>query len=162
MKSLIGLEDIRDTENSRDLAPFIAGGQFQPGLIDPVARGRVIVFQSWLGAGDAQVLVGLANGNVISIDHGECLGSTGTLNDPVPVVAPIPGIGADVGKEERHLLPAIERVERITDKELLESVSRVPYGTAWRSPVDRRVQIAQWLAYRRGRLREVMIRWSRT
>lgn len=160
---VVGIHDVPSTINSKDLAPFVGSGQFQPGLIDPVSRGGAIVFQSWLGsAGDPQVLIGLTTGSIACIDHGDCFGSTDTLSDPVPIVTPIPGVGADVGKRQGHMLPTIERIEAISDRELLEAVSRIPSGTAWRSPVDRRVQIAQWLAHRRDRLREVMITWIQT
>jgi len=157
-----GLEDLPGTVNGRDLAPFIANGRFQPGLVEPASRARVVVFQTWIGAGDSQVLVRLSDGTVFSIDHGDCFGSTAGQTDPTVVLTAIPGVPPEVGKEARYVSPAVEQIESITDGKLLEAVAGVPMGGEWRSPVERRVQIASWLAYRRGRLREVMRAWIRT
>jgi len=162
MGVVVGSEDHPGTVNARDLQPFISGGTFDAGLIDPVSGARVIVFQTWLGLGDTQVLIRIADGRVLSIDHGDCFGATGTHSDPTVVVTSIPGVPDNVGKEWKYVEPAVGLIETINDKVLLESVARVPGGEPWRSPVDRRIQIADWLAHRRGRLREVMRTWTRT
>lgn len=159
---VVGLEDVSGAVNGRDLQPFIADGRFKPGLVDLASRACVVVFQTWVGAGDPQVLVQLSNGNVMSIDHGDCFGATSVQADPVVVVTAIPGVPQDVGKEEKYVLPTVDRISSITDGELMDAVCGVPMGTAWRSPVERRVQIAAWLAHRRDCLREVMIKWART
>ena len=157
---VVGSEDVPGTVNARDLEPFLSAGTFEPSLIDPAARARVIVFQSWVGADDAQVLVGFADGLVRSIDHGACFGATDALTDPAPVVVPIPGVGSDVGREQVHVSAATQRVEAVSDRELQQIVSGIPSGPAWRSPVDRRSEIALWLAHRRDRLKEVMTHWQ--
>jgi len=121
----------------------------------------VVAFQTWTGAGDSQVLVSLTNGAVLSLDHGDCFGATGTLSDPVVIVTPIPGVPGDLGRDPRYVEPVVKRIEAITDTNLLEAVARVPASEPWRSPVERRGEIASWLAHRRGRLREVMEAWLR-
>jgi hypothetical protein len=158
---VVGSEDVPGTVNSKDLGPLLSGGSFQPGLIDAAARARVIVFQTWVGAAsDAQVLVGLADGAVRSIDHGDCFSTTDATVDPSPVVAAIPGVSNDVGREGTHIAAAVQRVEALTDRDLQQAVSGIPLGSGWRSPVDRRADIGEWLAHRRDKLREVMTAWQ--
>lgn len=156
---VVGLEDQAETMNARDLGRFISGGHFQPGVIDGASRARVIVFQTWLGVGDAQVLVHLTRGSVISIDHGDCFGATGGQTDPVVHVTEIPGVSSNVGKEIAPVRDGVARIEALTDRDILDAVSCIPTGDLWRSPAARRLEIARWLGYRRGRLREVMEAW---
>lgn len=158
----VGSEDQTETVNARDLQPFVASGQFQSGVVDAASRARVIAFQTWLGVGDAQVLVHLTRGTVFSIDHGDCFGTTGADADPAVVVTGVPGVANDLGKEAAHVEAALQRIEAIADRDILEAVSCIPAGASWQSPVDRRLEIANWLAYRQGRLREVMESWLAT
>ncbi len=157
---VVGSEDKAGMVNARDLSPLASSGQFQPGLVEPESRARVIVFQSWLGVGDSQVLVGVADGKVLSIDHGDCFGAlTSPANLPVSVVTDIPGVSPDVGREAVHVLAAVARVEAVTDTDLLGAIAQVPGGDAWQSPSDRRLLIGRWLAERRDMLRGVMQSW---
>jgi hypothetical protein len=157
---VVGSEDIPGTVNARELEPMQQSGQVPAGLIDPGSRARVVVFQTWLGLGDSQVLVGMTDGRVYSIDHGECFGS---LADPpaapTPVVTVIPGVGPEVGQEAAYVLPALDRIESVTDDDLLKAVSQIPSGDAWQSPTDRRLAIGRWLAERRAAMRGVMESW---
>jgi hypothetical protein len=71
-----------------------------------------------MGAGDSQVLVRLSDGHVLSIDRGDCFGSTATMADPVPIVTAIPGIQPSVGQDEQHVISAVEQIEAIDSKQL--------------------------------------------
>lgn len=157
-----GSEDAADTVNARELSQFIADGTFAPNLVDASSRARVIAFHSWLGMGDAQVLVRLTDGTVFSIDHGDCFGDVATLVDPTPIVVDIPGVDAAVGKDRSLIRSAVQRIERLTDREILDAVAGIPGGDPWRSPVERRHGIACWLGHRRDRLGGVMDAWAQT
>ena len=158
---VVGSEDVLGAVNARDLSPFMQSGQFDPGRIDPVSRARAVVFQTWIGAGDSQVLISLTDGTVSSIDHGACFSDVSDLGDPSMIVTDIPGVAPDVGRDRQHCEPALRSIERLGDRDLLDAVSRVPAGDPWRSPVDRRTDIARWLLHRRGRLRTVIEAWLR-
>lgn len=158
---VVGSEDQPGMVNARDLGPLIAGGQLQAGAIDPASRARVTVFHSWLGMGDAQVLVSLTDGKVMSIDHGDCFGAIQDSADaPTPIVVGVPGVPDDVGKERVFIEQAVRRIEQITDNEIARAVAQVPAGGEWRSPADRRRSIGKWLSERRSLLRGVMVPWS--
>ncbi len=148
--------------NARELQPLLAGGQFDPGSIDPRSRALVVAFQSWLGVGDTQVLINFRDGRVRSIDHGECFSKTSTNVAPTLVVVSIPGIADTVGKERYAVEAAITAVERVTDHDLMELVAQVPAGEPWRGPVARRAQIASWLSDRRSQIRALMEAWLRS
>lgn len=156
---VVGSEDEPATINARDISRIAAGGTFDPKVIDGAARARVVVFQTWLGVRDAQVLVRPTDGAVLSIDHGDAFGNTSDRSDPQVMVTPIPGVGDNVGKTRRDVMAAVQKIKSITDRNLIEDVSRVPSGEPWRSPVDRRLAIAEYLAFRRDRLQEVMEKW---
>ncbi len=155
-----GIEHLEGVVNSKDLGPLLARGEFAPGLIDAATRARSVVFQTWLGVGDQQVLVSLTNGRIFSIDHGDCFGN---LTKPLPidvVVAPIPGCDTKVGCDVALIDGAVSRIEAISDVDLERAVSQVPSGATWRAPADRRLAIGAWLATRRDGLREAMARWG--
>ncbi len=155
----VGILDEPDTTNARDLAPFLAGGQFNPVSIDARSRALVVAFQTWLGVADTQVLINFRDGRVRSIDHGDCFATTSSPGDPVLILVDIPGVGAAIGKERYAVEAAIRAVESVTDRDLMESVAQVPAGEPWRGPVARRAEIASWLAARRDRIRTVMEGW---
>ncbi len=156
---VVGLEDEPDTVNARDLGPLLGTKGFDPGAIDPSSRAMVVAFQTWLGVGDTQVLINLKDGRVRSIDHGECFSSTETLDDPSLIVVPIPGIDPEVGRDQTSVDAAIAKVVGVTDRQIVEAVTRIPLGEPWRSPGERRLEIARWLARRRDRIKEVMLTW---
>lgn len=160
---VVGIEDIKGAVNARDLKPFKISGEFQPEMLDAASRARVIAFQTWIGVQDNQVLIQLANGFIHSIDHGDAFGDTSADTDPSIVVTKIPDVPDDLGKGTEDVSAAVDRIEAITDGALLQDVANVPGGEdPWRSPADRRLRIAEWLAFRRGRLREVMETWLKT
>lgn len=157
---VVGIEDVRGAFNARELAVFLAaGGQFDPRVVDSRSRARAIVFQSWLGAGDAQVLVRPTDGAVFSIDHGDCFGNTSTGSDPTVIITDIPGVAAQVGREAQYVNAAVGSIESLSDQEILECVSKIPPQDPWRAPPDRRLEIARWLMHRRDQLQGVMRRW---
>jgi hypothetical protein len=156
---IVGSEDERNTVNARDLQPLLGSGQFNPGLVDAGSRALVVAFQTWIGVDDTQVLINMKTGQVRSIDHGACFGSTGQLTPPTLIALPIPGVADDVGRDQASVENAVTRIESVTDRQLIEVVTRIPVGDPWRGPSDRRLEIANWLAFRRDQLREVMRRW---
>jgi hypothetical protein len=156
---VVGIEDQRNCVNARDLEPFITNGQFDPAKVDVHSRARVVVFQSWVGVGDQQVMVNLTNGVVMSLDHGECFGSVDAPDDPTAVVTSIPGVPDETGRERPPVNEMVKRIEGLTDDDLMTAVAGVPSGDAWNSDPERRLKIARWLAHRRHRIREVMTNW---
>jgi hypothetical protein len=105
------------------------------------------------------VLVNLRDGSVLTIDHADSFADVANLTEPVVSVTPIPSVQESVGKDEFSVKAAIAKIKAANDVVILEAVSRMPFGGAWQSPPDRRLQIARWLVYRRDRLEEVMERW---
>lgn len=155
-----GVEHLDGVVNARELQPLIASGQLRLGAIDPRSRAKTVVFQSWLGVNDQQVLVSLTTGRVCSIDHGDCFGN---LSNPLAisvVVTPIPGVASNLGSERSLVDEAVKAVQAVSDTDLLHAVSQVPSGDAWRSSADRRLGVARWLAVRRDNLAATMLQWQ--
>lgn len=156
---VVGSRDEPNTVNARDLGNLAPDVSFPATGIDGPSRALVVTFQTWLGVGDAQVLVRLTDGHVLSIDHGDAFGSTSSRERPVPIVTDIPGVGPDVGRRKGDVMVAVNRIQSISDMDLINDVARVPAGAAWRSPAARRLEIAEYLAFRRDLLEEVMTEW---
>lgn len=158
---VVGTEDQPGTINARDIDALVPAGGYDPATIDRRSLARVVVFQSWIGVSDEQVLLRLTDGMVLSIDHGDCFGSTGSLEPPKIVVAPIKGVPPHWGKDQRGVRDMVTRIEGLADPDILQAVAAMPDGTAWRSEIERRLEIAAWLGFRRDRIREVMEEWLR-
>jgi hypothetical protein len=126
-----------------------------PGTLDETSVARVIVFQSWIGADDTQVMVDLRNGRVLSIDHGAYRAFSS--DNPHPVVAP--GLPDGFARSSSILGPEIDRIETLSDEDILGATARVPQAPEWRAARDRRLALAQSLGLRRDRLREAMAAW---
>ncbi len=157
---VMGSEDRPGTVNARDLAALHAAGTVQPGLVNPGTRALVVAFQTWLGLGDVQVLVGMTDGRVFSIDHGECFGNiTHPAAAPTPMITDIPGVGPDVGRQAAYVAPALAKIQQVTDDEILRAVTQIPSGDAWRSPANRRLAIGRWVAERRDAMQGAMRSW---
>lgn len=159
---VVGSLDVPGTVNARDLEALAPDLQLNRGGIDGASRARVIVFQTWIGVSDAQVLVRLNDGTVMSIDHGDAFGDIESRATPTPIVTPIPGTADDVGHRAGDVMVAVSEIQAIDDAALIADVSQVPAGAAWASPAPRRLAIAEYLAYRRDELEEVMRRWLRS
>ncbi len=155
---VMGSEDEKDCVNTRDLA--MLAPTFDAKLVDPESRALVVAFQTWIGVGDVQVLVNLKSGRIRSIDHGECFMATDRPADPVLTVLNIPGVDDKHGSDNESVKAAIERIESVGDQALVDAVTRIPLGDSWRSPASRRLEIAVWLADRRGKVREAMATWK--
>ena len=155
---VVGVEDIPNTELSKDLQHLIAAGTISEKSIDRNSLARVLAFQSWIGVGDPQAMIGLSDGKVHSIDHGDCYQAPD--NREAPAVVTIPGIPIEQLREREPVLSACREIEAISDDDILEDVSRMPSGGDWRSGDDRRYAIAEFLVNRRDRLMEVMEAWT--
>jgi hypothetical protein len=154
----VGTLDMPDTINAKDFSA-LGVKDLPEGAISTDDRARVVVFQTWLGAGDAQVLVDLLRNRLYSIDHGEVFGDTSSTAEPTPVITDIPGVKRDHGCDHACVRGAVGRIESISDVELLECVARMPTGPTWRSDPGRRLAIAQWLSHRRAALRGAIAQW---
>jgi hypothetical protein len=156
----VGSEDMAGTVNTKNLGQILGPAVFEPKSIDGRSRTMVTGFRTWIGAaGDPQALVNLQDGTLYSIDHGDCFADVTNQTDPVVTVVAIPSVPDDVGKDEYSVKAAVRRIREMNDSVILEAVARMPFGGPWQSQVDRRLQIAQWLAYRRERIEEVMHKW---
>lgn len=156
----VGVEDRPDTVNSKDLQQLINVGQAQAGRIVAADRALVVSFQTWIGVDDAQLLVSLTTGTLMSIDYGACFNPAVELTDPVLVIAHIPGIDDAIGRDAGHIRSAVDRIEAVTDQDILEALARMPTDSVWQSTIERRLAVGRWLCHRRARLRGVMQAWS--
>jgi hypothetical protein len=86
--------------------------------------------------------------------------ATDHLTDPVLTVVPIDGVPSSLGNDPTSLEAAADRIEAVTDQQVVEAVARIPLGDPWKSPASRRLEIANWLAYRRSKVREVIATWA--
>lgn len=155
---VLGIRHHPGMEHCRNMQALAGGAPQVRGLIDAASRAKVVVFQSWLGAQDAQVMVSLTTGRVISIDHGDCFGNLSA--NLSPVVVGIPGVPDADGRDPSLVDQAVRAVESLTDEDLLEAVCQMPTAENWNADEARRRRIAEWLAGRRGQLRRVMEQWS--
>lgn len=155
---VVGSEDERDCVNTRDLAALAP--KFDPKLVDAASRAVVVAFQTWIGVGDTQGMVNTRTGRIRSIDHGDCFTSTGAGADPTLTVLDIPGVDRAFGSDAASVSAAGDRVESVTEQQLIDAVARIPLGDPWKSPVSRRLEIAAWLTERRPKIRKVMAAWK--
>jgi hypothetical protein len=156
---VVGTQHHDGMEHVRNLAPFIGAGTFAAGSVDASSRARTIAFQSWIGAGDAQLMMSLTTGKMVSIDHGDCFSNLDLSVALSPVLVDIPGVGIEVGKDMTLMDTAVGAIEALDDQLILEAVSCVPSGDAWNSDAARRLEVAEWLAVRKGTLRGAMEGW---
>ncbi len=154
----VASRDMAGAVNMRDLG-VIGVTTLDAKQVDAPARARVVAFQSWIGANDAQVMLDMVSGRASSVDHGDVFGNTATLGDPTLVITDMPGIARNHGCNAGCVAEAVEKIESLGDDDLLQAVAGVPLGEGWRSEPARRLQIAQWLSHRRDRLREAMKSW---
>lgn len=158
---VLGVRHHDNMEHCRQLQALAGGVAPLAGTIDAACRARVTAFQTWIGANDAQVMVGLTNGQVVSVDHGDCFGDLTVPSTPSPVLVPIAGVPDDEGRKGTLMDQAVAPIERLTDEELLDAVARIPSKPPrWQADASRRLRVAEWLADRRSRLRAVMEQWS--
>lgn len=153
----VGIADEPAMENFRHITDKAPDGNLDPRRLDVGSVARVIAFQSWIGAGDTQILVDLRTGRLLSIDHG-ALAAASSLNS-APVIVIAPGIPGDVGRSSALMRPVLERIENVTDEDLLRAVAGAPDDAQWQAGADRRLAIAESLALRRDALREVITQW---
>ena len=154
----VGIADEAGMENFRHINEKAPDGNLDPARLDAASVARVVVFQSWLGAGDTQILVDLRTGRLLSIDHGDLAAVSAPNTAPNVIIAP--GIPADIGRQQRFTGVAVERIEQLTDEDLLRAVAGAPDDAEWQAAPHRRLAIAQSLRLRRDGLREAMKQWT--
>lgn len=154
----VGIED-RGGFNPRELTEFQNEGQvYAPGVVRAEARAAVIVFQTWVGAEDSQVLIDPTTGGVLSIDHGACLPEA--PGGVQVVVTDIPGVPATLGKDApQSALEVVSQVEAFSDDAILRVFAGVPDAPEWNSAAERRLRMAESLSHRKARVREVISVW---
>lgn len=54
---------------------------------------------------------------------------------------------------------ACDKLEAVSDAAILDAVARVPWGDGWGGSADTRMHLAERLADRRSKVREVMESW---
>jgi hypothetical protein len=153
----VGIQDVAGAENFRHVTQLRPDGTLDPTKLDVASRVRVLTFQTWLGVGDTQILVNLSTGRLLSIDHGEWCPDPRARSEPDLV--PTPGVPADFGRTRTLVDDALGRIAALDDEDLLAAVARVPDGPEWNSDRAHRLALAEWLAFRRDRLGEVIHRW---
>ncbi len=158
---LAGTVDVVGTINPKDMGRIAPELKLDEKNVDALSRANVVIFQTWIGAGDPQVLIDPGTGKVLSIDHGGALADTTNQGAPTLVVAPIPGLPDTYGSKAGARFELVERIESLSEEEILEAVSRVPTGEeVWRGSRTTRLTIGRWLASRRSKVREVIEKWQ--
>jgi hypothetical protein len=154
----VGSADEPAMENFRHISEKAPDGNLDPARLDARSVTRVVVFQTWIGAGDTQILVDLRTGRLQSIDHGDlaCVSNPGSA--PALIVAP--GLPPGVGRDPATVSDEVARIERLTDENLLQAVAGSPDDAEWQADPGRRLAIAEGLRLRRELLREVMEQWT--
>jgi hypothetical protein len=158
---LFGSLDQNDMINARDLGR-LGLGTIEPSLIDKYSWGLVIVFQTWLDVRDSQVLINVTNGRVATFDHGDCFGRLADSQPARVVFTRIDGLDQSTAKAVAALDMAVDKIEAVTDGEILSAVSNMPVGPTWRSDAMRRLSIANWLQHRRTLVRGTIESWRTT
>lgn len=154
---LVGFEDIRGAINARELSLMGVTG-LDPTCVRGDRRALVVAFHTWLNVADAQVLIDMSNGTLATIDFGAAF-SGFPQPDPQLIVVDIPGLPADFGHAPELVAAAADRIEAITDAQLVHAVAGIPTGTDWRADGNRRLALAEQIAIRRAKVRSVMERW---
>lgn len=150
-----GSRAIPDTENSKTFGGFAVplGAE----NIDGFQRARTVAFQTLIGQRDQQLLVRVTDGFLYSIDHEEWDAFDGT-GDMRLVVTPVSGLSESVGRSPEEVEAAVQRVESLSDGDLIDAVSCLPSGDGW-CDAEHLLRVAHVLSERRDRLGEVMRRW---
>jgi len=150
----VGLEDLTGTLNARELQLF-GVTTLDPAKVSVGDRALVVAFHSWTASNDAQVLLNLQTGRVHTIDFGDSFSDV--ADEPGLIVLDLPGIDAQHGRAAAE--SACERIEGVTDEQILQAVARVPWGDGWGASPDMRLALAQRLVDRRSKVRGVMMLW---
>jgi hypothetical protein len=150
----VGLQDITGTLNARELQ-LVGVTALDSGKVSVADRALVVAFHSWTATNDAQVLLNLQSGRVHTIDFGDSFSDM--AGDPTLVVLDLPGIATDHGRAAATI--ASDRIEGLTDEQILRSVAQVPWGGGWGASQATRLELAERLAERRSKVRGVMMAW---
>ena len=157
---LVGISNVPDSINLKDIPVVAPGMTFSPQVIDANARARAVAFHTWFGFNDTQLFVGLSNGKVTSADLGGCFADVSSPADPVLTVLDIPGIPLNHGSQRDCVNDAVELIESLTDDDILGAVAGMPAEQRWNSDRAHRLAIAKWLAERKLQVRKVLEQWT--
>lgn len=156
---LVGIDHLPETVSTREIGQMIGQGIFDPRRIDPMSRALAVAAQTWMNVEDAQVRVGILDGQVYSVDHGIALDARLKGRPTNIVISPIPGISTDIGRSWDVMKRAVELIESITELEILAAVSGIPDAPGWQSGFARRLAIAAWLIKRQRYISLSMREW---
>lgn len=146
----VGIEDVPGTVNMRDLSAFRTGS-FPIDRLDPGSWSQAVVFQTWLGVRDSQVLVDPRGGKIISCDHEHTICQNPDY--PLIVIAPpVPGMELRKREAEVQIRAAVYTVQRVPFRDLVEAVAVRSDLVDWGSTVRLRLRIAHALDRRRNEL----------
>ena len=154
-------QDVADTMNQAELLRLVQQERLVGARLDSRSRAAVTAFQTWIGVSDEQVLVRLTDGKVLSIDHGDAFGEL--LEGPPSriVLAGIPGVSDNVGRDWDDLRPAVEAIEALPIENIYAATAGIPDGDRWLGSSERRYQIANWLVVRQRSIGEEIRKWAR-
>jgi hypothetical protein len=155
-----GSQHLVDGLPDRDIMTLLGIPGLDSRLVDERSRALVIAFQTWINDEDSQVLIDLSTSRVLSIDHGRSFLELPKGPPSRIVVTPIAGVPDAYGLGAGAMGWALDQLEALNEQDILESVAGCPDGDQWRSLLDRRVRIAEWLIQRQMALREVMRQWA--
>ena len=79
---LAGTVDVVGTINPKDMGRIAPELKLDEKNVDALSRANVVIFQTWIGAGDPQVLIDPGTGKVLSIDHGGALAPIQPIKEP--------------------------------------------------------------------------------
>ncbi len=135
---------------------------YNPRWVNGAEWSLVIAFLTWLGMLDRQVLVRLTDSRLFTIDYGACFGDvSGASAANMGIIMPmLEGVDPQLAKNVAHVREAIERIEAVSDTDIVTAVAGVPDEHGWEGSLRRCAAIGQWLSARRGLLRDAMENWA--
>lgn len=156
---VVGSSHLPDTLSTGEIAALLGSGHFTADAIDAASRARVVAAQTWMNVDDAQVRVGSLDGRVHSVDHGIALDARLRGRPSNVVVAAIPGVSDNIGRDWSVMKDAVAAIEAVTEAEILGAVAGIPDAPGWQASFERRLAIASWLIKRQPFMGEVMREW---
>lgn len=155
-RDCFGSRDMPDCVNARDL---VAGTSFASGALSPSHWANVVVFQTWIGHRDQQVLINIRTGESLSLDHEEWDAFNGDSKVDDIRETPLPFQPPPDCKISTYVSAAVDVVEGIKDSNLVTAASHVPCASEWVRDSGVCWSAITALKGRRNQVRNVMARW---